>query len=241
MKDPTVAILAGGLATRLQSITQNIPKTLIEIEREPFLVHQLRLLHQHGIRRVVVCAGHLGEKIQQTIGDGKQFDMKIRYSFDGPKLLGTGGAIRNALRLLSDPFFVLYGDSYLECDYEKIRRAFIESKKWGMMTVLRNKNRWDKSNVDFRDSKIFAYNKTNQTTNMQYIDYGLSLFQKIAWRKYPARKTFDLAQVHVELLQRDQLAAYEVFQRFYEIGSSKGLQETRAHLASKSRRAHLNP
>lgn len=237
---PAVAILVGGLATRLNSIAPNTPKALIEIEGEPFLGHQLRLLNRNGIHCVVVCTGHLGEKIQQTIQNGAQYQTNVRYSFDGPTLLGTGGAVRKALPLLSDPFFVLYGDSYLECDYQSIWKAFLDCEKPGMMTVLHNENQWDRSNVDFHEGRIFAYNKATQTDAMKYIDYGLGVFRKLAFEPYPAGMSFDLADVYQELLQRDQLAACEVFERFYEIGSSKGLEETRSYFASKRRTPQVN-
>ena len=117
-------ILAGGLATRLRPLTERIPKALIEVAGHPFLWHQLHLLKRSGIRRVVLLVGHLGESIQQRFQDGAEFGIKIDYSFDGPALLGTAGAIRQALPLLPERFFVLYGDSYLPCDYAAVEKAF---------------------------------------------------------------------------------------------------------------------
>src|SRR5262245_12440836 len=117
------AILAGGLATRLRPITEKIPKALIEINGEPFLAHQLRLLRGNGIERVVICAGYLGEQIRGFAGNGNRFQLHIDYSFDGPVLLGTGGALRRALGLLGPAFFVIYGDSYLTCDYAAVERT----------------------------------------------------------------------------------------------------------------------
>ena len=123
----TVAILAGGLATRLRPLTETIPKSLLEINGEPFALHQLRLLQSKGVRRVVLCVAHLGELIQSRIGDGRALGLHVDYSFDGPELLGTAGAIRNALPKLGESFFVMYGDSYLPCDYHAVQRAFVES------------------------------------------------------------------------------------------------------------------
>src|SRR5512147_1658810 len=112
-----VAILAGGLATRMRPLTERIPKSLLEVAGLPFAVHQIKLLRRHGLPRIVFCVGHLGEMLQAELGDGSQWGVSIDYSFDGPRLLGTGGALRQARSLLGDAFFVLYGDSYLECDY----------------------------------------------------------------------------------------------------------------------------
>jgi NDP-sugar pyrophosphorylase family protein len=146
---PTVAILAGGLATRLRPMTETVPKSLLELNGELFAVHQLRLLQSKGVRRVVFCVGHLGELIQQTIGNGSALGLQVDYSFDGPALLGTAGAVRNALSRLGDSFFVMYGDSYLPCDYAAISRQFQASRVLGMMTVFRNEGKWDTSNVEF--------------------------------------------------------------------------------------------
>ena len=113
-----IAILAGGLATRLRPVTETIPKALIEVAGEPFLAHQLRLLRRNGFEQVVLCVGHLGEKIQAFAGDGRAFGLHVEYAFDGPQLLGTAGALRRALPMLGDAFAVIYGDSYLPCDYQ---------------------------------------------------------------------------------------------------------------------------
>src|ERR1035438_8091503 len=172
-----VAILAGGLATRLRPITEKIPKSLLPVAGKPFLAHQIELLHARGIRRAVLCIGYLGEMIQREFGDGSAFGVRLDYSFDGPKPLGTGGAIKRALPLLGDEFFVLYGDSYLPVEYRPIAEFFRHSGKLGLMTVYRNEGRYDTSNVVFRDGEIAVYDKKNRPPEMRHIDYGLSLFK----------------------------------------------------------------
>jgi NDP-sugar pyrophosphorylase family protein len=229
----TVAILAGGLATRLQPMTETVPKSLLEVNGEPFLVHQLRLLRAKGIRRVVLCVGHLGELIRRATGDGSAWGLQVDYSFDGPALLGTAGAVRNALPKLGESFFVMYGDSYLPCDYAAIARNFKSADGLGMMTVYRNEGKWDTSNVEFEAGKIIAYSKTNRTPRMRYIDYGLGVFRAEAFRNLPADTPSDLTELYADLLRREQLAAYEVKERFYEIGSPEGLRETAQFLAAQ--------
>src|SRR2546421_264993 len=172
-----VAILAGGLATRLRPVTEEIPKALIEVAGRPFLAHQLDLLQSAGIRKAVLCLGHRGEMIERKLGNGRQLGVELSYSFDGPELLGTGGAIRKALPLLNKKFLVLYGDSYLPIDYAAPVQAFLNSGKLGLMTVFRNEGRWDKSNVCFVDSVIRSYDKKQPTPEMHYIDYGLGVFE----------------------------------------------------------------
>src|SRR5262245_10712377 len=175
-----LAILAGGLATRLRPVTEKIPKSLVEINGEPFLAHQLRLLASRGIRQVTLCVGHLGEMIEAYAGDGSRFGIELTYSPDGPELRGTGGAVAQALPLLGPRLFVLYGDSYLPCDYAAVERAFHESGRLGLMTVFHNEDRWDSSNVEFEGGRILAYNKKVKTPNMRHIDYGLGVFHHAA-------------------------------------------------------------
>lgn len=219
-----VAILAGGLATRLRPLTETIPKALVEIGGEPFLAHQLRLLRRNGIDRAVLCVGYLGERIREFAGEGRAFDMHLDYSFDGPKLLGTAGALRLALPLLGDQFFVLYGDSYLPCDYAAVEDAFRLSGRTALMTVYRNQNQWDYSNVEFSDGRIQAYDKTHRTPAMHHIDYGLAVVRREPFEALPEDHVVDLVSVYQDLLRRGELAGFEVSERFYEIGSLEGIR-----------------
>ncbi|MGD0206022.1 MAG: nucleotidyltransferase family protein [Verrucomicrobiota bacterium] len=232
--DMPVAILAGGLATRLRPITEKIPKSLVPVAGKPFLAHQIELLHSRGIRRAVLCVGYLGEMIQREFGDGNAFGLRLDYSFDGPKPLGTGGAIKCALPLLGDVFFVLYGDSYLPVEYRPIAEFFRQSGKLGCMTVYRNEGRYDTSNVVFHDGEIAVYDKNNRPPEMRHIDYGLSLFKAPVFESYATDRPFDLAEVMGKLVREKQLAGYEVRERFYEIGSPAGLAELETLLQSKS-------
>jgi MurNAc alpha-1-phosphate uridylyltransferase len=226
-----VAILAGGLATRLRPLTETIPKALVEINGEPFLAHQLRLLSRSGIDRVVLCAAYRSEQIREYAGDGRAFGLRIEYSFDGPQLLGTAGAIRLALPLLGNNFFVLYGDSYLPCDYAAIERTFLASKMAALMTVFPNSDRWDTSNVEFSEGRIRAYDKVNRTVAMRHIDYGLGVFRRDVFEPLPEGQPADLAAVYRDLVRRSELAACEVPTRFYEIGSPEGIRELAEFLA----------
>ena len=225
-----VAILAGGLGKRLGPRTDKIPKALLTVAGQPFLAHQLHLLEGAGIRKVVLCVGYLGEMIEGYFRDGAQVGLELKYSYDGPEPLGTGGAVRNALGILGDQFFVLYGDSYLPIDYALPARAFIASGKPGLMTVFRNEGRWDTSNVWFAQGVIRRYDKNELVPEMKHIDYGLALFRAEAFASRPAGQPFDLSEVYRELIAKDQLAGYEVDQRFYEIGSPAGWAELDALL-----------
>lgn len=221
-----VAIVAGGLATRLRQITQKIPKSLVDVAGKPFVVRQLNYLRQQGITRVVLCLGYLGEQVEAVVGDGSAFGLEVRYSRDGPCLLGTGGALRKALLLLGEQFFVFYGDSYLPIDFLAVERDFLASGKPALMTVLKNGDQWDKSNVLFRDGCIAEYNKRTPRPEMAHIDYGLGVLSALVLDDAPADEPFDLADIYHELSLKGLLAGHEVFERFYEIGSHQGLNET---------------
>lgn len=226
-----IAILAGGLALRLRPLTDKIPKALIEIGGKPFAVHQLELLLKNELTRVVFCLGYRGEMVQAALGDGRVLGTQIDYVFDGPKLLGTGGALRKALPLLGESFFVVYGDSYLDCDYASVEAAYRASGKLALIAVYRNADRWDRSNILFADGVIRRYDKLHPTEDMAHIDYGLGVLSRRALEPYPPDDPLDLAKVYEDLLAQGQLAGYEVSTRFYEIGSESGLEELRQHLA----------
>jgi len=228
-----VAILAGGLATRLRPVTEKIPKSLVEVAGKPFAVHQIELLRKNGLAEIVFCVGFLGEKIRAVLKDGGQWGVHIRYVVDWPDLKGTGGALLQALPLLGESFFVLYGDSYLECDYSAIEQAYRKSGKLGLMTVLYNLDQWDKSNVVYSNNEIQEYDKRNPTREMQYIDYGLGVLTREALSNYRDDTPLDLAEIYQDLISRKQLAGYEVTRRFFEIGSLAGLAETREHLSNE--------
>jgi NDP-sugar pyrophosphorylase family protein len=227
------AILAGGLATRLRPITTIIPKAMVEVANRPFIDHQLALLYEQGIRRVVLCLGYLGEQIEQHLGDGSSYGIELHYSHDGERLMGTGGALRRALPLLGSVFWVLYGDSYLEIDYRAVLADFVERQAQGLMTVYRNENRWDKSNVVFRDGRLLWYSKRTPAPAMAHIDYGVTLLRSEVVQTLPAEEPSDLADLLSDMASRGELVGHEVTQRFYEIGSHRGLEETKRYLLAR--------
>ena len=228
-----VAILAGGLATRLGPVAHGIPKSLVDVGGAPFAVHQIALLRDRGVTDIVFLIGHLGNAIQERLGDGSAFGVRLRYVSDGGQALGTGGAVQQALPILGDAFFVMYGDSYLECDYHAVQEAFLASGQRGLMTVCRNESRWDVSNALYVGGRIVRYDKRRPTAEMRHIDYGLGAFRRTAFDGSPQAGAFDLADVYERLLAADDLEAFEVPGRFYEIGSPAGLAETRAYLSAR--------
>jgi NDP-sugar pyrophosphorylase family protein len=230
-----VAILAGGLATRLRPITEIIPKALVDVAGKPFIARQLEYLYAQGVRDVVLCLGYLGEMIQDVVGTGERFGLQVRYSFDGPRLLGTGGALKKALPVLGNHFFVLYGDSYLPVDFSAVQDAYVQSGQTALMTVLKNGDQWDKSNVLFVDGQPVEYNKRAPRPEMAYIDYGLGLVSASVFGAYPDDGPLDLADVYQDLSVKGLLAGLEMHQRFYEIGSHSGLKEAEEYFLIKEK------
>jgi NDP-sugar pyrophosphorylase family protein len=178
-------------------------------------------------------AGYLGEKITDSVGDGSNFGLKVSYSFDWPKLLGTGGALVKALPLLSENFMVIYGDSYLDIDYNAVSIAFLDSDKPALMTVYENNNNYDISNVLYNNGNIEIYDKKNRNPDMRHIDYGLGCFSASVFSGLS--DSFDLADCCTELARQRQLAGFLVNERFYEIGSPVGLAELEHRLSQDKR------
>lgn len=224
-----VAILAGGLATRLHPATEKIPKAIIDVAGTPFIVRQLKYLRSQRVKRVVICIGHLGEMVKDVVDNITNLELEITYSEDGPHLLGTGGALRKATSHLPETFFVLYGDSYLPTDFSAVYEAYKLGRRSALMTVLRNENKWDKSNVLFVNGRLIEYDKNSPGAQMSHIDYGLSLISSSVLEHSALGHRFDLADLYRELSLRGDLAGFEVHTRFYEIGSHRGLEETRRY------------
>ena len=222
--DIQVVILAGGLATRLAELTKNRPKSLMEILHKPFLAYQLELLRAKGITDIVLCIGHLGMQIRDFFGDGSKYGMHIRYSIED-KPLGTAGALKHAEPLLDNIFFILYGDSYLFLDFPKIQSYFISQNKLGLVTVYKNHDYYDESNMVINGNMVVMYSKTKKTKDMVHIDYGASVFRKEALELVPENHAYSLEDLFIRLIDKEQLLAFEVYDRFYEIGSPRGLRD----------------
>jgi NDP-sugar pyrophosphorylase family protein len=231
---PPVAILTGGLATRLMPLTDKIPKALVPVAGRPFLALQLELLARQEFRHVVLCVGHLGEQIEAAFGDGRDHGVKLEYSHDGDRPVGTASALRQALPKLGEVFLVLYGDSYLEIDYRPVVTAFDRCGKPALMTVMENSNGAEPGNVRFDQGNILAYDKRNPAPHLRHIDYGLGVYRASVFRDQVPEIT-DLSELQSRLAREGLLAGHEVTRPYFEIGSYRGLLALESHLQGRSR------
>jgi MurNAc alpha-1-phosphate uridylyltransferase len=232
-KFPPVLILAGGRGTRLGSSNPGLPKSLVSVNGEPFIVHQLRLLHGQGIEDVVLCVGHLEKLLREFVGDGTKFGINVRYSSDGDQLLGTGGAVLKASKFTTSPFAVLYGDSYLDVPFAPFVESFRRSGNLALMTVYKNNNDEVPSNLLVKNGTVISYDKEKPTTEMEYIDYGLTIFASEAFAGFTAGQHFDLGAVVKQLITQGELVCHEVHARFHEVGTVEGLKALEEHLQNK--------
>ena len=225
-----IAILAGGLATRLQPLTEKIPKSMIMIEGTPFLQYQLEFLKTGGITEIVLCVGHLSEQIETYFGDGKRFGVNIKYSIERGRLLGTAGSLKNAETLLAEEFFVMYGDSYLFLNFEEVLKHFQKFNKSALMVVYKNYDKYDKSNVVVEEGMVNKYDKKHKTEDMVYIDYGVNILRKKVLNMISGNQVYSLENLFHELIKQKEMLAFETKERFYEIGSRRGLEDFKKYV-----------
>jgi len=219
-----MAILAGGLATRLGDLTKDQPKSMVQISGKSFLEYQLDLLKRQAVRDIILCTGRFKEQIENYFRDGREFGVNMKYSRED-KLLGTAGALKKAESLLNDVFFTMYGDSYLFLDFNRVMSYFESRNKLALMTVYKNYDRYDRSNTVVEGNLVKKFSKKEKTKDMVYIEYGANIFKKEILRMIPENQFYSLDDLFPRLIEMEELLAFEVGERFYEIGSPQGLRE----------------
>jgi len=224
-----VVILAGGLATRLGNLTRNQPKSMVKVWGKPFLEYQLAVLRRGGIEDIILCIGHMGEQIERHFGNGSKYGVNIKYSIED-KLLGTAGALKKAEALLYDRFFTMYGDSYLFLDFSLVMSYFESRNKLALMTVYKNNDRYDRSNTIVEEGLVKKFSKKERTRDMVYIEYGANIFKKEALEMIPENQFYSLDDFFPSLIKMEELLAFEVKERFYELGSPQGFEEFKTYI-----------
>jgi len=219
------AILAGGLGTRLRPLTNKVPKAMVPVNGRPFLEYEIELLKANQVEDLVICLGYLGEQVERYFGDGKKFGVRLRYSHDGKELLGPIGGLKMAEPLLEDEFFVTYGDAYLRMNYVGMMAELRASKKLAAMAVYRNDGKFGKSDIIAKDGLVTSYDKKKTLPGMVWVNFGVTALKRAALDTVETGRYCDEETYYGGLVRRKQLAAYETFDRFYEIGSPEGLEE----------------
>ena len=204
---------------------------MINIYGKPFLECQLELLKREGIEDIVLCVGHLGEQIEDYFGDGNRYGVNITYSFED-RPLGTAGALKKAEPLLDNAFFTLFGDSYLLLNFREVMSFFESHNKLALMTVYKNCDRYDKSNTAIEGNLVKRYSKQQRSDDMVYVEYGANIFTKKVLEMIPENQFYPFEKLSPRLIKLGELLAFEVNQRFYEIGSPEGLKECREYMES---------
>lgn len=228
-----IAILAGGLGTRVSRISRDNPKSMIEICGKPFVYWQISNLIQQGYSEILMCIGHKGLIIQEYLEIHFKNEAHISYSFDGQQQLGTGGSIKKALPFLGDKFMVLYGDSYLPLSFSNVESTFVRSGRPALMTVYKNLNSLNPSNVLIEKDNVIQYSKSHNQGTLTHIDYGLNFFSKEVFDTDLENTSFDLGVLFRKLASEKSLASYEVNERYYEIGSPKGIKDFEEYLKGR--------
>lgn len=233
-------ILAGGMGTRLRPLTDKVPKTMVMVLGKPFLERQIELMKAGGIEEFVLCVGYRAEQVREHFGDGSGLGVGVTYSYDGPRLLGAAGALKKAEGMFRDRFFVTYGDAYLRIDYRAMMKAFVASGKLGMMAVYHNMNRHGHSDLEVEDGAVVRYDKKAAGRGLEWINFGVSALRREALERVPEGVEFGEEEFYGDLIKRDELAAFPVRHRFYEIGNPTSLNEFERFLRSAKRKRRLS-
>ena len=224
-------ILAGGLGTRLRPLTETTPKAMTPVLGRPFIDYEMDLLKRGGVDDFVICVGHLGDAIEKHLGDGRSKGVRIAYSYDGPSLLGPAGALKRAEPFLGESFLVTYGDAYLRAPYGKLMGALASSGRLGVMAVFKNENRYGTSDLVVEGGMVVKYDKRNRVDGMDWINFGVSALRKDALGMIPPGRACGEEEFYGALIARGELLAFQVKDRFYEIGTPASLAEFERFLA----------
>lgn len=237
------AILVGGLGTRLRDQLPDRPKALAEVAGRPFLNYQLDQLEAVGIKTVVLCTGHHGEQIHQTFG-ASYGAMQLRYSHE-PTPLGTAGALRHALPLLTaEVVLAMNGDAFWEVDLEAFwtwhcRR---EARASIVLARMADTRRYGRVRVD-RLGRVQAFEeKSSEGTG--WINAGVYLLSRRVIAQIPSGGAVSIEREVFPRLVGHGLYGYRSRGRFLDIGTPESYRRAEAfarHLASQRRQSRMRP
>ncbi len=201
-------ILAAGFGARLRPLTNSIPKPLLPVAGTPLIVWNLLLLRRHGFREVVINLHHLGPPIEQALGDGSKFGLRIIYSRE-PVILGTGGGIKQAESYFSgEPFLVLNGDTLFELDLEALM-AFHQQRKAAATLLVRKDEaaaRWGLVEMDSQQRivRITGKGLADVAATEQRMFAGIHILNQRLLRDVPMGKESSIIDVYVAAIERGE-------------------------------------
>lgn len=216
---PTVAILAGGLGTRLRSVINDRPKVLAEIGGRPFLSFWLETLALQGFRDVVICAGYLAEQVEQCLGDTFG-PLKLSYSIE-TQPLGTGGALRLAHpQFATEQVMILNGDSFCELDLAAFWKAHLERRLPASMVLRYEEDTRRYGRVTLAtDGRLDNFLEKSDLLRPGWINAGIYLLPKEWIARVPPAQAVSLER---DLLPRwvgEGIYGFPSAGRFIDIGT----------------------
>jgi NDP-sugar pyrophosphorylase family protein len=228
----SIAILCGGFGTRLYPVTKYLPKSLYPINGKPFIDYQLERLKSGGFNHIVLLVSHFGNEIREYVGNGERYGLNIEYSFDDAK--GTLPAIKKAFKFLDYNFFITYGDSYLTADFKDIQKTYDAQNKPFLVTIYKNNDETlHKNNIAYINNQIVDYSQLNLNNSCQYVDYGITILNKNYLDNIDETWYTNVSNLYNFAIAKNNLASYVIKERFYEVGSLRGIQDFTKYVIRK--------
>lgn len=223
---PQVVIVAGGLGTRLARQSGGGAKAMVPVGGRPFLGYVLTWLADQGARRVHLCLGHRAEQISDFLVARRGDFPSLAFTTSvEPVPLGTAGCLRASGAAVEEDFVLLLGDTYTPIDLGAAVSRWRKGGHEAGMCVLHNRDWLVPSNIRVQDGLVALYDKHAPLGTLQHVDYGIAFLRRASLDRLPADDPADLADLFHLLIADSALAAVEVDQRFYEIGSEQGYTE----------------
>jgi NDP-sugar pyrophosphorylase family protein len=223
--DLPVIVLCGGLGTRLRAAVADRPKALAPVGNQPFLAMQLELLRDRGARHFVLCVGHLAEQVQAAFGDGSALGVRIDYSLDGEKLLGTGGALKRAEGFFTPSAIVVNGDTYIDVDLVRLVRVHSSVREWGAVATLtlarvQDASRFGTVEVD-EEGRVKRFREKATASEDQWVNAGMYVIERELIERIPAGEVVSLERdvFPAALYDGLTLAAFTQDRPFHDIGT----------------------
>ena len=230
INDCDCVILCGGLGTRLQGVVGNVPKVMAQMNGRPFLDLIIEHLKSQGLRRIILCAGHKADFIENYYRK-HDFGLTIDFSRENEPL-GTGGALKNARHVISsNPFFVLNGDSLLKADFEEFYNFHKERKSIASLLVAQVNKAEDFGSLELnKNCEIVEFHEKSESTPNSLVNAGIYCFDQMIFSCMPENEKFSLEHDFFPKLAGSKLYGYRIDKEFFDIGTPERYQSVKQNL-----------